>query len=106
MYISYRHKRGLETLAYVDPITGGNTAQSFYMLADGLLSASNSPQYALVYTNIAKFKVLNEQLGRAACDTILRTASNSIQKTLSSKECSGRLFADNFCVLIEYKGEE
>ncbi|MEG1917023.1 MAG: EAL domain-containing protein [Oscillospiraceae bacterium] len=102
---TYRHKRRLEQLAYVDPITGGNTIQRFYVEAEALLSASSPPPYALAYTNISKFKVLNEQLGRAACDTILATTEKSIRQDLDDWECVGRLFADNFCVLLQYRDE-
>ncbi|MEG2349670.1 MAG: cache domain-containing protein, partial [Hungatella sp.] len=93
---TYRHKRKLEQIAYIDPITGGNTIQRFYVQVAELLAHPNLPQYALIYTNISKFKVLNEQLGRAVCDIILTTLSKSIQKDLDSHECLGRLFADNF----------
>lgn len=64
LILSYRrHKLKLENIAYVDPITGGNTLQGFYKLAKETLTLSNRKQYALVYTNIKNFKVLNEQLG-------------------------------------------
>ncbi|MEG1720377.1 MAG: EAL domain-containing protein [Pseudoflavonifractor sp.] len=105
MFTSYRHKRKLEQLAFVDPVTGGNTMQRFYTQAAALLSGANGMEYALAYTNIGKFKVLNQQLGRNACDQILTNTSLSIRQNLDSHECSGRIFADNFCVLMKYDGE-
>ncbi|MEG1857288.1 MAG: bifunctional diguanylate cyclase/phosphodiesterase, partial [Pseudoflavonifractor sp.] len=102
----YRHKQALERLAFVDPVTGGNTTQRFYTQAAILLAAPGAPAYALAYTNIGKFKVLNEQLGRPACDMILTAIAKGIRQDLGSYECSGRIFADNFCVLIRYEGEE
>ncbi|MEF9917496.1 MAG: EAL domain-containing protein [Lachnospiraceae bacterium] len=98
----FRNKRRLEHIAYVDTITGGNTAQRFYELADNIMKNPNQKKYALIYSNIEKFKVLNEQFGTKACDNILHGISFGIQNNLSSHECMGRLFADNFCILIEY----
>lgn len=102
----YRNKRKLEQIAYVDPVTGGNTIQRFYELAQASLDSSGNRQYALVYTNIEKFKVLNEQFGRNACDDILRAMDHGISEDLLPNECLGRLSADNFCILTEYKSED
>ncbi|MEG1813167.1 MAG: EAL domain-containing protein [Clostridia bacterium] len=101
----YRNKRRLEQIAYVDPVTGGNTIERFYEIAQSLLAASGKAQYALVYMNIEKFKVLNEQFGRDACDDILRSVEDGLGGDLSDKECMGRLFADNYCILAQYQGE-
>ncbi|MEG1584002.1 MAG: EAL domain-containing protein, partial [Anaerovorax sp.] len=106
MVLFYRHKRKLEKIAYVDPVTDGNTIQRFYDLAAIALQDAEECEYALVYTNIKKFKVLNEQFGRSACDATLRSIENAIAIDLKSPECVGHLFADNFCVLIKYGGEE
>ncbi|MEG1417818.1 MAG: EAL domain-containing protein [Oscillospiraceae bacterium] len=102
----YRNKRRLEHIAYVDPVTQGNTAQRFYELASEVMAISERPPYALVYTNIEKFKVLNEQFGRNSCDELLRGVEYGIRNNLDSEEYMGRLFADNFCVLIKYSDEE
>ncbi|MEG1585131.1 MAG: diguanylate cyclase, partial [Anaerovorax sp.] len=106
MFTFFRHKRKLEQLAYVDPITEGNTIERFYESAQKLLDMPGKPTYALVYTNIEKFKVLNEQFGRLACDQVLRGIEKGISKDLYSNECIGRLFADNFCILVTYTGED
>ncbi|MEG0755481.1 MAG: EAL domain-containing protein [Oscillospiraceae bacterium] len=103
---SYRHKHKLEQLAFVDPVTGGNTIQRFYTKAAQMLDDGHDTQYALVYTNIGKFKLLNEQLGRPTCDAILTHISKSIRADLGPHECSGRVFGDNFCVLLQYENEE
>lgn len=106
VYLFSNHRRKLEQIAYVDEVTGGNTIQRFYQFARTILDSSQGTQYALVYSNIEKFKVLNEQLGRKNCDTILRCFYSYISSTLSSKECMGRLSADNFCILLEYQSEK
>lgn len=101
----YRHRQRLEQIAYVDPVTGGNTSQRFYDLMGEKLRVANKPQYALVFSNVEKFKVLNEQLGRNACNGILRGIQCGINTDLAGNECMGRIGADNFCILIEYHDE-
>ncbi|MEG1774775.1 MAG: diguanylate cyclase, partial [Oscillospiraceae bacterium] len=96
-----RNKHRLEQIAYVDPVTGGNTIERFYELARERLDSTGRSRYALVYTNVEKFKVLNEQFGRSACDEILCSLERGISMDLSADECMGRLFADNFCILMK-----
>ena len=95
------HQRKLEQIAYVDSVTGGNSIERFYELAGTALKFINHPQYALVYTNFGKFKVLNEKFGRPICDEILRNFYWLLSNSLAGYECVGRLSADNFCMLIQ-----
>ncbi|MEG0833135.1 MAG: EAL domain-containing protein [Oscillospiraceae bacterium] len=99
---SYHHKRSLEIIAYVDSVTGGNTIDRFYECGKKLLCSHTKTNYALIYTNIEKFKVMNEQFGHKACDVILRGLEHGISSNLNECEVVGRIFADNFCVLAEY----
>ncbi|MEG2687408.1 MAG: diguanylate cyclase, partial [Christensenellaceae bacterium] len=102
----YKHKHSLEQIAYVDPLTGGNTIQKFYEDAGNRLKKySGKAPYCIVYINIEKFKLLNDQFGKKACDELLRAINHGITTHLTSDECVGRLFADNFCVLVQYEGE-
>lgn len=104
-FVFTRSKRDLERVAYVDPVTGGNTIQRFYDLAGMLLASPQGPTYALVYSNLAKFKVLNEQFGRATCDDILKAFYHNINSNLAADEALGRISADNFCILMTYESE-
>ena len=101
-----RNRKGLERIAFVDEITGGNTIQKFYDEASGILSHRENKHYALVYTNIVKFKVMNEQFGRNTCDIILRELYGFISKCLGEEECMGRMAGDNFCILLEYENDQ
>lgn len=101
----YRNKHNLEQIAYVDEVTSGHTIQKFYTLAQAAVDAPDRPQYALAFSNLQKFKLLNEQWGRPVGDHILRMFHNVIQKDLHGKECIGRISADNFCMLLEYEDE-
>lgn len=102
----YYNRRKLETIAYVDELTGGNTIQKFYELAEGAVRGGSDVKYALIYTNMRQFKLVNEQFGQEIGDEIIKTFYDTICKTLASHEYIGRLGADNFCVLVEDKGRE
>lgn len=106
MLMTYRHGRKLERLAYVDEVTGGATMQRFYAQAQALLNAPEHPPYALVYTNVEKFKILNEQFGREACDELLRSLWQGPVDDLTELECAARITADNFCVLVAWENQE
>ena len=103
MCSSYRHRKKLEQIAYVDPITKGNTIQKFMELVNAKMRGRTNVVYALIFTNIEKFKILNEQFGRHACDIMLRTIHNGILEDLSENEVIARNSADNFCILVEFK---
>ncbi|MEG1512271.1 MAG: GGDEF domain-containing protein [Raoultibacter sp.] len=102
----YRSNKKLERIAYVDPVTGGNTIQRFYARANDCLKGTTSARRALVYVNIEKFKVLNEQFGKDACNEILRSINVGVGEDLAQDECLGRQYADSFCVLVHYADEE
>lgn len=106
LVVTYRNRRRLERIAYVDPVTGGNTIERFYELARDYLDASARPQYVMIFLNIEKFKVLNEQFGKKVCDQILCGIEYGVGGNLGDDECMGRLFADNFCILARYENEE
>ncbi|MEG1990785.1 MAG: EAL domain-containing protein, partial [Christensenella sp.] len=102
----YKHKRSLEQIAYVDTLTGGNTIQKFYEDAENLLKKNvDKISYCIIYINIEKFKLLNEQFGKKICDELLRAINYGITAHLTADECIGRLFADNFCLLVQYESE-
>lgn len=103
---NHRHRLELENIAFVDPVTGGNTLQGFYKLSKEILASSTRNQYALVYTNIRNFKLLNEQLGPSNCDGLLHAVYESIYSNLSCEEIVGRVTADNFCVLLKYQDNQ
>lgn len=104
-YSFYSNKKKLDKMAYVDEITDGNTIQKFYELTDIFLS-NRKQSYAIIYTNIVKFKIMNDQFGREVCDTILRELYHFINSSLNKDECIARISADNFVILIEYDDEK
>ncbi len=106
LFISSRNKRRLENLAYVDAVTKGHTTEKFAELARSSLDNEDGPVYALMFSNIEKFKVLNERYGESECDDMLRMFHHAIEKNLRKGEAIGRIAADNFSILLEYETDE
>lgn len=100
-----RHKRKLESIAYIDPITGGHTIQKFYDLCQNHL-LNQSHYHAIIYTNILHFKMLNDQFGRTLCDQLLVNIHQAILESLDEDEYIARYAADNFCVFMNFKKKE
>lgn len=105
LFIFTNNKRKLEKIAYVDEVTGGNTIQKLYELSEDILTTTPFVKHAMIYTNIEKFKVLNEQLGRSNCNLILYYFYEIINADLDDQECMGRISADNFCIFIKYTNQ-
>lgn len=105
VHIFSSNERKLRNKVYVDDVTGGNTIQCLYELAEESMKAEPDKLFALVYTNLEKFKTLNEQIGRENCDKLLSYFDSYMNSVLTEKECIGRISADNFCVFMEYTGQ-
>lgn len=85
----------------VDDITGGKNKREFERIARILLQGSG--EFALVYANIDRFKLVNELYGDEEGDRVLRQVHKVIDNELLSwDEASGRIMADNFGMLLRF----
>ncbi|MEG0507234.1 MAG: GGDEF domain-containing protein [Longicatena sp.] len=104
-FVFYRNRRNLEEIAYVDIVTNGHTIQKFYELMQVSI-AQNKQTFALVYINVDKFKMVNEEFGREQGDEVIRCIQKGIEKGLYKDEYVGHISADNFCVLVKFENKE
>lgn len=95
-----RANRKLWNTAYKDYVTGGANKNKFEIDAETLLEKRDR-NYILVYANIQQFKLINQRFGKLEADYILHKIYKAIEKLTNSHECCGRLFADNFVMLLE-----
>lgn len=102
----FRNKRKLETIAYVDPITGGHTVQRFTELSGLHLRQPPRGTFAMVYINVEKFRLINEQFGREAGDKVLRAVHTVIAADLQGTECMCHAMNDHFYILLDFDNEE
>lgn len=99
----FKNKQTLEKLAFVDPVTGGHTLQRFSALAGPWIKQAVPGSYAMVYTNLERFRIFNEQHGRQEGDILLGNISKLVTEELSDGEAICRIVDDHFCILIKCK---
>ena len=89
-----------------DALTGALSLTGFRKRAEELLRANPDCPYALAYANIRNFKFINDSLGKAAGDELLRFWSGRIGDTLREDEALCRIEADRIALLLRTQGEE
>ena len=104
--IRLAHEERLRQLVDHDPLTGVLSLEGFRKRANELLRTHPDTPYLLAYANIKNFKYINDSLGRAAGDELLRFWANRTEETLSDEEAIGRVTADRFVVLRRNRGDE
>lgn len=94
-YVLFYQKTG------VDDITGGKNKREFERVSHILLQGNG--EFALVYANIDRFKLVNELYGDEEGDDLLRQVHRVIDnEILNWDEVSGRIMADNFGMLLRF----
>ena len=89
-----------------DQLTGALSLEGFRKRVEDLLRAHPDIPYILTFVNIKNFKYINDSLGMAAGDDLLRFYVNKTMEGLSKEEAICRIIADHFAVLSRAKGEE
>lgn len=89
-------------LASIDPLTGALNRRSFSTIAEKkmILAEVNRRPYTLVYIDLDNFKSINDSLGHAAGDMVLKTVVDAIQAQIRSSDLVTRLGGDEFAILL------
>lgn len=96
----------LADLSRRDTLTGVYQLDAFKDEAQRLLDASPQERMALVYTDFADFKYINDVFGYAYGDNILKKYGEILLSGLREGELCGRIAADNFVLLLRYRNKE
>lgn len=83
-----------------DPLTG---MPNRLLLSDRIAQAAarREPRGALLFIDLDGFKKVNDELGHAAGDTLLRTIADRLARTMRPEDSCGRWAGDEFIVLNE-----
>jgi diguanylate cyclase (GGDEF)-like protein len=95
-------------LARIDPLTGAGNARSFAEVCRAELSRSkrhNRP-VTIAYLDLDDFKKVNDELGHAAGDRVLRTVVDTLRATLRTSDVVARFGGDEFGLLLPETDEE
>lgn len=93
----------LHSLAYYDLLTGIPNRTLFYeRLERALIRANdNKKGAALLFMDLDGFKVINDSLGHAAGDLILKEVAARIKSNIRKSDTVSRLGGDEFTVILE-----
>lgn len=103
----YAHDREeLEKIRTFDTVTGLLKYENFVEVADRLMKEIRpDEQLAVVYTDIANFKYINEHYGYSAGDDVLRHFEQFFTKNCKLPVIACRMFSDNFILLIRMNSD-
>lgn len=96
-------ERRLVELARVDTLTGVVNRAGFELrLAEGMARCrSTGALMALMYLDIDRFKEVNDRLGHASGDALLKAFAGRLSQALRSTDTVARLGGDEFTVIME-----
>lgn len=93
----------LNDLTRRDALTGVYRFDSFREEAQRILDQNVREKYAIVYTDFADFKYFNDVFSYAYGDKLLAKYGEILMDGLKAGEICGRVFADNFVLLLHYQ---
>ena len=96
----------LSDLARRDALTGVYLLDAFKEKAQRLLDSRPGEKFAIVYTDFADFKYINDVFGYEYGDSILTKYGEILRSSLEEHELCGRVSADNFVLLRRYRQKE
>jgi len=103
-----KHRKHVEQqLKYAashDSLTGlPNRAVFLDLLNHAIESLKRKPdfQFAILFLDLDRFKVVNDSLGHHAGDTLLQKVAQGLSKLVRAKDTVARLGGDEFVILIE-----
>ncbi len=93
----------LERKALYDPLTGLPNRSLFLDRLDQAVARSSREhdQFAILFVDLDRFKEVNDSLGHAAGDQVLRRVAERIRSVFRDEDTVARMGGDEFTVLVE-----
>lgn len=107
VFLLYRRiNNKLFNLAFVDPVTKGDTGTKFDIEAQELIQKNPLNTYAFLVLNVAKFKLINDSYGIEEGNRTLEYIYRVIKDNLYKGEIVSRETSDRFDILIKNNKED
>ncbi|MCR3954854.1 MAG: EAL domain-containing protein [Gudongella sp.] len=92
----------LERLAYFDPLTDLYNREKFREDTNSLIGSSKAKKrlFALIYLDVDNFKLINDTMGHAAGDKLLRHIGDLMVESMGKDERVYRFGGDEFVMLV------
>jgi diguanylate cyclase (GGDEF)-like protein/PAS domain S-box-containing protein len=92
----------LKHLAHYDRLTGLPNRTLFFQTLQDAISIARDKRWriAVLYMTLDRFKVINESLGAALGDELLRQFSNRLVQCVRVRDTVGRLGGDEFALIL------
>lgn len=100
--VKLRTQQKAERIECTDPLTGSYNLITFTNMASTIIKNHPENQYIIMYSDIDKFKLINENYGYSEGDRILIVFANTLKELLYEEETFGRVNADKFIALMRY----
>ncbi|VAW80343.1 diguanylate cyclase/phosphodiesterase (GGDEF & EAL domains) with PAS/PAC sensor(s) [hydrothermal vent metagenome] len=98
------HSRNeLEQSSNIDTLTGLMNRRALQDIASAMfLRLQNNPQkFVLLFADLDKFKVVNDELGHAAGDLVLREFARIVHRSIRESDVAARYGGDEFIIILE-----
>ena len=94
-------------LANTDPLTGALNRRSFNDIVDKKMITAevNRRPYTMVYIDLDNFKTVNDRLGHAVGDLVLKLVVDTIQTYIRNTDFLARLGGDEFIMGIKERAD-
>ncbi len=97
-----KHVKYIEEIAYISPLTKINTLVKFKLDSKDFISKHSGKDLTLIKFDIDNFRLVNESLGKAEGDRILRSMANVTDLQYADNSLYAHLHNDEFLALISY----
>lgn len=96
-----RLRVALEARATYDALTGCHNRAATMTLLQDLLDRGRHGEVGVVFVDLDHFKPINDQLGHAAGDEVLKAVGSRLRAAVRTRDIVGRIGGDEFLVICD-----
>jgi len=103
-YLLHLHSQEkIDYVSQIDPLTNTYNLNAFLAKADETISENTGRKYAVIYSDINQFKLINDTYGYRAGDRILIALADILQSVSANDSVVARITGDKYVALYPYE---